>query len=139
MTSLLMPQATNLPHAIPSVITQPFWDACARGELLYQRCGHCDAVTFPPNEHCRHCLAFDQRWERSSGRARVYSWTTISRAVTPEFSTPYAAAIVDLDEGYQMMTNLIGVHPEGVRIGMEVHVEFHAVGDDLILPYFKPI
>jgi len=56
--------------------------------------------------------------------------------VTPEFTPPYAPAIVTLDEGYQMLTNIVGVSPDELAVGMRVRAEFHAVGPDVTLPYF---
>ena len=133
---LLQPQAAELPHAAPSRLTAVFWDACRRSELLFQRCGRCEAANFPPTEFCRQCLAREHQWERSSGHGTLYSWTVVHRPVTAEFEPPYAPAIVTLDEGYQMLTNVVGVAPDDLAIGMRVCVQFHAVGPDVTLPYF---
>ena len=76
------------------------------------------------------------RWTQSGGVGEIYSWTVVHRPVTPEFEPPYAPAIVTLDEGYQILTNIVGVAPEDLAIGMRVRVEFHAVDPDLTLPYF---
>ena len=76
------------------------------------------------------------RWEHSGGQGEIYSWTVVRRPVTAEFEPPYAPAIVTLDEGYQMLTNIVGVTPEDLAIGMRVQVRFHAVGADVTLPYF---
>jgi uncharacterized OB-fold protein len=134
----LEPQASALPHAVPSVITAPFWDACRRGELLFQRCGQCQAATFPPTDFCRRCQARELGWERSSGRGVLYSWTIVHRPVTPVFVTPYAPAIVALDEGYQMMTNIINTKPSQLRAGLPVRVAFFDVDGGMVLPYFEP-
>jgi uncharacterized OB-fold protein len=135
--AFLTPQSGDVPHAVPGPVTAPFWAGCARGELLFQRCGRCGAATFPPAEHCRECLAFEQRWEASSGHGTLYSWTVVSRPVTPAFTPPYAAAIVTLDEGYQMVTNIIETRVDALRIDMALRVDFRAVGE-LWLPYFRP-
>lgn len=68
----------------------------------------------------------------------VYSWTVVRRPVTVEFEPPYAPAIVTLDEGYQMLTNIVGVEPAGLKIGMHVRVQFHSVAPGVTLPYFTP-
>ncbi len=150
MTSptFLMPQHGNLPHGDPSPLTTTFWEGCAAGELLFQRCAQCDGANFPPSEHCRFCTAFDLVWERSLGRGRLYSWTVVHRAVTPAFQTPYAPAIVTLDEGYQMMSNIVGLGAAELRIDLAVHVAFHQTHDaspwkwsptallTAVLPYF---
>jgi uncharacterized OB-fold protein len=134
----LVPQHAELPHAEPGPITRPFWDGCAGGELRFQRCTACRAAQFPPSEICRSCLGFDLAWERSAGNGALYSWTVVRRPATPAFEVPYAPAIVDLDEGYQMMTNLIGIAPDAITPGLRVEVEFHEAGAGLHLPYFRP-
>ncbi|MEB3980731.1 Zn-ribbon domain-containing OB-fold protein [Mycobacterium sp. 663a-19] len=131
----LRPQTGPVPHA-SSPVSAPFWQGCRSGELRYQRCEACGAPNFPPSEHCRQCLSHELRWERSSGVGEIYSWTVVHRPVTAEFQPPYAPAIVTLDEGYQMLTNIVGVAPEDLAIGMRVRVQFHAVGPDVTLPYF---
>lgn len=138
MSIKLLPQYADLPHAVPGPLTAPFWAGCARGELLYQRCGRCAAATFPPAEHCRECLAVDQRWERGSGHGVLYSWTVVWRPVTPAFTPPYAPAIVTLDEGYQMISNVIGADVDQLRLNLPLKVTFRAVGNELHLPYFEP-
>jgi uncharacterized protein len=135
----LAPQRGDLPHAEPGPLTRPFWNGCAAGELLFQRCHGCRAAQFPPAEICRACLGADLAWERSVGLGTLYSWTVVYRPVTPAFDVvPYAPAIVDLNEGYQMMTNLIGLAPDAITAGLAVQVEFHETGNGLHLPYFRP-
>ena len=75
-------------------------------------------------------------WQRSDGVGEVYSWTLVHRPVTAEFEPPYAPAIITMNEGYQMLTNIVGVAPEDLAVGLRVRVQFHAVGPDLTLPYF---
>lgn len=136
MTSdALRAQRGPVPHA-SSELTVHFWEGCRSAELRYQRCEACGAANFPPNEHCRHCLSPRLRWAASGGVGEIYSWTVVHRPVTAEFEPPYAPAIVTLDEGYQMLTNIVGVAPGDLRIGMRVRVQFHAVGPDVTLPYF---
>ena len=81
----------------------------------------------------------DLSWERSEGTGAVYSWTTIWRPQTPDFTVPYAAVIVDMDEGWQTLSNVIGCEHEAVHIGMRVAVEFHPITDGVMLPYFRPV
>lgn len=131
----LRPQTGPVPHA-SSHLSGPFWQGCRAGELRYQRCGDCGTANFPPTEHCRQCLAGELRWEQSGGRGEIYSWTVVRRPVTAEFQPPYAPAIITLDEGYQMLTNIVGVAPEDLAVGARVRVQFHAVGADVTLPYF---
>ncbi|OMC15077.1 Zn-ribbon domain-containing OB-fold protein [Mycobacterium sp. SP-6446] len=131
----LRPQTGPVPHA-SSPVSSPFWQGCQAGELRYQRCEDCGHSNFPPTEHCRECLSHELLWERSGGVGEIYSWTVVHRPVTAEFAPPYAPAIVTLDEGYQMLTNIVGVAPDELAVGMRVRVQFHAVGPDVTLPYF---
>jgi uncharacterized protein len=133
--TLLRPQTGPVPHAA-SQISLPFWQGCRSGELRYQRCEACGLSNFPPTEQCRQCLSAELRWKQSSGLGEIYTWTVVRRPVTAEFEPPYAPAIVTLDEGYQMLTNIVGVAPDDLAIGMRVQVQFHAVGPDVTLPYF---
>ncbi|SOX51460.1 hypothetical protein MAAFP003_121 [Mycobacterium ahvazicum] len=131
----LQPQSGPLPHA-SSHLSVPFWQGCQSRELRYQRCQACGQANFPPTEHCRQCLSSELHWATSAGCGEIYSWTVVSRPVTPEFEPPYAPAIITLDEGYQMLTNLVGVSPDELAIGMRVRVDFQVVDPDLTLPYF---
>jgi uncharacterized OB-fold protein len=129
----------GIPVPAPSALTQPYWDGCARGELLYQRCTSCGGAIFDPAPICRFCNSTSLEWAESSGRGSVYSWSIVWRPQTPAFNVPYAAAIVDLDEGYQIVANIIGCEPEDIRLGMPVQVEFHEIGSGFSLPYFRPL
>jgi uncharacterized OB-fold protein len=131
----LRPQTGPLPHA-SSHVSLPFWQGCRSEELRYQRCETCSLANFPPTEHCRQCLSAELCWTPSGGVGEVYSWTVVHRPVTAEFEPPYAPAIITLDEGYQMLTNIVGVAPDDLAIGMRVQVQFHEVGPDVMLPYF---
>jgi uncharacterized OB-fold protein len=131
----LRPQTGPVPHA-SSQVSVPFWRGCQSGELRYQRCEACGLSNFPPTERCRHCLSAELVWKQSRGFGEIYSWTVVRRPVTAEFEPPYAPAIITLDEGYQMLTNVVRVAPDELAIGMRVHVQFHTVGPDVTLPYF---
>ena len=136
MTSdALRPQTGPVPH-VCSHLSVPFWQGCQSGELRYQRCEACGISNFPPTEHCRQCFSADLVWMESGGVGEIYSWTVVHRPVTAEFEPPYAPAIITLDEGYQMLTNVVGVAPDDLEIGMRVQVQFHAVAPDVTLPYF---
>ena len=136
--SLTRPQPSTIPLPRPTVFSQPFWEACKRGELTFQRCNDCEGIVFIPQPACTHCLSTDLRWERSAGRGAVYSWTVVWRPQTPAFEIPYAIAIVDVDEGYQMMTNIIGIDPATLEVGRRVEVSFHEMNDEITMPYFRP-
>jgi uncharacterized OB-fold protein len=134
----LLPQAQGIPLPQPNHVSQPFWDGCARGELLFQRCQSCGRAIFNPAPACRFCGSAELGWERSAGAGEIYSWTVVWRPQTPTFRVPYAPIIVNLDEGFQMVSSLVGCDSADVRSGMRVEVVFHAIGGGVELPYFRP-
>ncbi|MGA7055656.1 MAG: OB-fold domain-containing protein [Mycobacterium sp.] len=131
----LRPQTGPVPHA-SSQVSIPFWQGCRSEELRYQHCAACGLANFPPAENCRQCLSAELLWTPGGGVVEIYSWTVVHRPVTAEFEPPYAPAIITLDEGYQMLTNVVGIAPDDLAIGMRVRVQFHNVGADFTLPYF---
>lgn len=134
----LAPQPVGIPTGSQSSAAAPYWDACRRGELLYQRCASCGEVNMKPARVCASCGDAALAWERSEGRGTLYSWTVVWRPQHPKFEVPYAPAIVRLDEGFWMLTAIIGCEPEDLCADLPVVVEFHPATDDVILPYFRP-
>jgi len=139
MTTALVAQAPGIALPRPTRVSGPFWEGCARGELMFQRCDQCRAPLFDPMVRCRWCCSDRLSWERSAGRGEVYSWSVVWRPPTPAFVTPYAVVIVALDEGYHMLSNLIGCEVADVEVGLRVGVTFHEAGDGMVLPYFTPL
>jgi uncharacterized OB-fold protein len=137
--TLLVPQGSSIPHPVPSLVSQPFWDGCRRGELLFQRCRQCGAITHTPASICAHCASPDMAWEASAGLGTTYSWSVVWRPQTPEFIVPYAPVIIDVDEGWQILSNLIGCEHDAAAVGMRVQVEFHPLSETISLPYFRPL
>jgi uncharacterized OB-fold protein len=134
----LLPHPEGVPVPNPSPWSRPYWDGLARGELLFQRCEDCGGATFNPAPICAHCASDRLAWERSAGGGAIYSWTVIWRPQTPAFRVPYAAAIVDVDEGFQVLANLIGCRPSELAVGRRVTFETHPIGEGFSLPYFRP-
>ncbi len=137
--SLLLPQTGAIPRPKPSHLSQPFWAGLDRDELLYQRCPACGGATHTPALVCAHCGSGDLAWEASSGRGVIYSWTTVWRPQTPEFVVPYVPIVVDLEEGWQMLSNLVGCDHEDVAADLPVQIVFHHLDVGVTLPYFRPI
>ncbi len=121
----------------PNEVTRPFWDAAASHRLVHPRCRSCGRTFFPPHLCCPHCRASDWAWEEGAGRGTVHSATVVHRAPQPGFAPPYVIAVVDLDEGHDLMTNVVGVDPHAVRIGQRVRVTWLEVGEH-VLPVFEP-
>jgi uncharacterized OB-fold protein len=118
-----------------------FWEALARHELYFQRCRSCGTKRFYPRAVCPVCLSSDTEWVRASGRGTVYTFTITHQNQSPGFreELPYVLAIVELDEGVRLMTNLVGCTPEAVRIGMPVEVVYDDVTPGVTLAKFGPV
>ena len=129
------PLGKLLPASSP--LTQPFWEACGREELVFQRCRHCRCPTFVPDRVCRSCGGGELDWERSSGRGRIYSWSVVWRPQVPAFVMPYAPVIVELDEGFYLLSNVVDCEDTDIHLHQPVEVVFHEVGDGVRLPYFR--
>ncbi len=130
-----------LPKADP--VTAPFWESLKREKIEVQRCDDCEAHIFYPRALCPHCSSRRLRWTPVSGRGRIYTLTIVHKAPGPAFKadTPYVVALVELDEGCRIMTNIVDApaDPDHVRIGMPVEIVYHHVTDDVTLPKFRPV
>ena len=133
------PQAGDIPLPRPTPLSAPHWDGCRDGELRVQRCGDCGTYVFIPQPACTQCFSEKLEWVTTRGRGRVYSYTVVHRPVQPQFKVPYVIAILEFDEGFHMMSNLIGLEPDAVEIGMEVEVEYVRKSDTITLPYVRPV
>ncbi len=123
----------------PTAISEPFWSAARRHELMLQRCEQCKTFIYYPRPRCPECFSDRLKWEPVSGKGTVYSFTVVHRAATRMFADkPYVLAIVELDEGPRMTTNIVAP-PESVKVGMRVVVEFDDVTPECTLVKFKPL
>jgi uncharacterized protein len=123
----------------PTPETQHFWDGTRLGELRLQRCTQCAKPYFPPRPFCPACGARDVEVFRASGRGRLFSYVIHHRPV-PGFTPPYAIAVVELEEGPRLMTNITGCPqtPEALVLDMPVEVAFEKLDDEITLPLFRP-
>lgn len=128
---------TDRPLPAASDLTRPFWEAAASHVLVRPFCDGCARSFFPPQVCCPACLSEDWRWEASAGRGTVYSHTTISRAPFPGFDVPYVLAVVDLEDGFSLLTNVVGAEPAVVGIGMRVRVDWERTAG-WTFPVFVP-
>jgi len=123
-------------------LSAPYWEACREGRLSLQTCAACGKHRFPPGPVCPECGSTDSRWIDSSGRARVYSWIVVRHPIPADVyadDVPYVVALVDLEEGVRMPTNIVGCAPEAVTPDMRLEVCFRKVSDTISLPQFKPV
>ena len=128
------------PVPFPDLVTARYWEAAREGKLLIQSCADCGVRQFFPHAHCRSCLSENVEWIETSGRGKVYSYTVVHRAPSAQFQedAPYVVALVELDEGVRMMSNIVGIEPSAARIGMDVEVVFEEITQDISLPKFRP-
>jgi uncharacterized OB-fold protein len=121
-----------LPAPVVNADSRPYWEGAREGKLLLQRCGDCGTLRFFPRYLCTACGSDRTEWAEASGRGTVHSFTIVHRAAFPEFQarTPYVVALVDLEEGPRIMTNIVGDDALAVSIGDAVVVEFEARGTD---------
>lgn len=133
---------TDYAKPIPTVTPEmrPFFDGAKRGELRVQRCSTCGTHRFPARAICSECLSTTAEWVAVSGRGTVFSFNVMHQVYHPGFAAevPYAVVIVQLAEGAKMVSNLIGVAPHAIRIGMPVQVVFEPISDEITLPKFAP-
>jgi uncharacterized protein len=132
-------QTGTIPLPNPKPVSRPYWDGCLVGELRFQRCADCGYAQFNPGYLCGSCHGRNLGWEVGSGRGTLYSWTVVWRPQTPAFEVPYAPAVVELEEGYWMLSAVVDCEPEDLREGMPLVVLFQPMSDEIALPYFRPV
>jgi acetyl-CoA acetyltransferase/uncharacterized OB-fold protein len=128
------------PLPAPDAETAPFWRACRAGRLEFSRCRACGWYVHPPRPVCPRCHGRDLAWEAVGGRGSVVSWTVNHQRWFPGQAVPYVIALVELaeQEGLRLTTNLVGLGPDAVRIGLAVRVTFAPGNDEIALPLFEP-
>jgi len=124
----------------PEGDTIAFWEAARDGRLLIKRCTACGAFSYYPRPFCPECWSEAVEWHEASGRATLYTWSVIYNNDQPPFKerVPYVAAIVDLEEGPRMMTNVIDTAFEDLRVGMALQVAFRPISEEYTIPVFVP-
>lgn len=127
------------PAPVPDADSAPYWRAAHEGRLVVQRCERCATHQLYPRDRCRTCRG-PVEWVEASGRGTVYSFTVIRQNYSRPFRDwiPYVVALVDLEEGPRVMTNVVGCAPEDVRIGLGVRATFEVVSDDAGIALFVP-
>lgn len=121
---------------VPNLDDQFFWDGVAAGRLLVQRCGSCGVLRHPPQPMCAVCGSLERDTQEASGRGTVFAW--LISAPGPSGGDERFVALVELEEGIRLVSNLVGVERQSVTIGMPVRVEFVEVDDGVVLPQFRP-
>ena len=128
------------PLPVPTPESRPYWEALKRHELSLQRCRACGRYYFYPRSNCPHCLSGEVEWQRVSGRGTLHTFTIVHRGLRGFPIAPtYVLAVVELEEGPHLMTNLVGCphDPAKIRIGAAVEVVFADVTPAWTLPHFR--
>ncbi len=123
----------------PDFETQAFWDGCKEGKFLIRHCNACGRDHFYPRPFCPTCWSADVVWKEASGRATLYTYSIVHVNDLPPFAdrVPYVAAVVELDEGPRVMTNVEGVAFDDLRVDMALVVAFKPISDDVTIPIFR--
>ncbi|MET7361834.1 bifunctional MaoC family dehydratase N-terminal/OB-fold nucleic acid binding domain-containing protein [Streptomyces sp. NPDC005562] len=116
-----------------------FWAGVAEHRLLIQRCTGCGALRFPWLPGCNACGSSEWDTVAASGEGTVYSYVVMHHPPFPAFDPPYAVGLVELAEGVRIVSNVIGVPYDKVRVGMPVRLEFQRVDAELELPMFRAV
>ena len=137
-----MQQATPAkPRPRIDTVSRGFWDNAREQRLTVQRCDDCAHLHFPGSPVCPKCLSEKQSWVPVSGRGTLLSWVRFHRAYWDGFRTdlPYLVALVGLEEGPMLVSNIVGGTPDDPTIGRKVEVVFEKVDDDVTLPKFRVV
>lgn len=131
----------EIPGPEPNVADQQFWDYCQLRQLRFQRCATCHRFRHPPTPVCPHCRSFESEWIQAPDIGVVFSFTIVHHPLHPAMKTvvPYNVAIIDFPEcdHARLVSNVIDVAPEEMRIGMQVTLEWETAGNGLLVPRFR--
>jgi uncharacterized protein len=129
-----------LPRPLSPELTKPFWEAAKRHELVMPRCKTCDHLFFYPRAECPRCLSNHLEWMKVSGRGRLHTYTVVYQPANAAFrdDAPYVYAVVQLDEGPRVVSNVVQCDIEAVRVDMPLEVIFDDVTSEWTLVKFKP-
>lgn len=128
----------QLPQPIANADSLAYWNAARERRLVIRKCKSCGALHFMPRHLCPTCWSDQLEWVDAKGTGTVHSFSIIRRASSPAFASkvPYVTALIDLDEGPRMVSNILGDDALDVRIGDPVKVTFEDRGDGAMLPQF---
>lgn len=119
---------TTFPAPERTELSEPYWQGLEEGRLRFQRCEHCGFAWLPPRADCPECLRSKWQWETASGRARLVSWVVYRIAYHNYFKSklPYNVALVELDEGPRLISNVVGTNALTIDQRLELQIEREA-------------
>ncbi len=123
----------------PNADDKPFWDGCKKHQLRFQKCLSCGLVRWPPSIICPICYSYDTEWIVATGKGKVYTFVVYHQAYHPAFESelPYVTAVVELEEGPHILTNIVSCSPDEVKCDMSVKVIWEDITGEFSLPKFK--
>jgi uncharacterized OB-fold protein len=130
----------TMPAPLANATTLPFWQAAAEHRLVVQRCTAGGHTRHPPAPVCPECRSVDAEWKQLSGRGEVYTYTIVHRPIAAGQPLPTVIAVIALEDagGVRMISNLVGVDPGEVAIGMPVELVWEDMTAELSIPRFRP-
>ncbi len=135
-------QSYGKPLPVADPVTAPFWESVKAHAMRLQRCTGCGKWIFYPRGLCPHCFSDHLAWEPVAGTGVVHAFTIVHRHPSPAFNAeiPYVVALIELDEGARLLSNLVEVAPDPaeVRVGLPVEVVYDDVTAEVTLPKFRP-
>lgn len=135
-----MGQATK-PIPVVNPWAKPFWEAAREGRLVIQQCSDCGKTIFYPRIACPDCFSDHVAWVEASGKGSIYTFTVVKNNAPSAFiqDIPYVVAVIRLDEGVQMLSNVVDCDPETLHCDMPVEVVFEKFTTEFTLPKFRPV
>jgi len=130
--------AVTRPDPIVTRDTDFYWEGALRGELLGQACGACGKLRHPPRPMCPYCHAVERKVVRLSGRGEIHSWIVPRHPAPVGFAEPPIVALVELEEGIRIVSNVVDAAPGQVRQGLPVEVGFAPTRGGKAVPVFRP-
>jgi uncharacterized OB-fold protein len=127
------------PKPRPAPESLPYWQAAREHRLALPKCEDCQKFWFPPSRTCPHCLSANFSFQNVSGKGKIFSFVTFHRVYRPAFANdvPYVVALIELDEGPRLLSNIMGVTHDQVKCEMRVEVVFDDYDEDISIPKFK--
>lgn len=123
----------------PSKISKPFWDSCKERQMKLQCCDACGTWIFYPVYICPECASRELSWKPVSGRGTVYTYTVAEKSIFEEVKGPVVVALIELEEGAMLTSNILTPDPGAVHIGMPVRLGYEDVSEDFTFPIFEPV
>jgi uncharacterized OB-fold protein len=115
-----------------------WFEGCRHHQLLIQRCSSCGLLRHPPHTMCANCQSLEWDTVEASGRGTVYSFVVNHYPQVPAFDYPLAVGLIELEEGTRLVSDIVGIDPADITVGLPVQVEFVDFDEDLTLPLFTP-